>query len=761
MLVGNKEQLSRFEITPGHNQVAVGMLSATLGLPDFKISSGNFSYQARASVETPVAGGKLYLAFDKDGLPTTENIYQRQPIYGDASTESVPLQGIDPIALTYDHPSFRVSYKRAALPSEVLPVGENLTALRVDTKNADAQLSAFVAAVPSDRISARLVPQGRLLHLQPGVAADSESLTVVVLEKTTGIELKRLPLTRLVDYTLDTDSGVVTFNQPLDAVNDQLDDVRLDVTYRLDNPNAQRTLGYGVQLWDQGQKLGVGAAVLSLDDAITVGMRASYLDDQTRANLLAAYSGGLQVSADVDHHFSASNVLSAQVRYQDANYGGVAPLSSGLNINAAFKALIYQRLAAILDGEYHSNPVPGTDDTRGGSVGARAVYSIKPFTLGGGLKYAFGDIYGVGAVASVGYHQSPVDIDVLHTQPLSGNLATTTDVTAKVKVARNVVLGVRDTYTWGVGHVAALTTETKLGNVNYAVSYELPSVGGSGNRARFGADTSLPLNNNFSLGLRGAVIRSFVTGSNDLSAGADLRYQSDALSGGFGGDVSTQDGQFGVVLRAGLSGTLTPNLSVSADTTAELGRTQGFRAALGYAYRHNEFNSLGYLRYASGSLAGTTPELTAGISAEYHSLKLLSTQDNRGKDAAFSARRAAPLQYALRGGLDARQLLSDSSSLTLQPALGATAYLGDRFGIGVWGRALTQSGSDPLLGFGLEGSVRALPGTWLTAGYNFAGFDGIGNQYTKQGAYLRLDVTLDEQVAAKVDENIEKLGERK
>ena len=782
--VGRKQQLSRFEIAPGQNQVAVGMVSATLGLPEFKISSDNFSYQARASIETPVAGGKLYLAADKDGLPTSENIYQRQPIYGDASTESVPLQGIDPVALTYDHPNFRVSYKRGALPGEVLPLGEQFTALRFDTKNADAQLSGFVAAVPSDRISARVVPQGRLLHLQPGVAIGSESLTVVVLEKVTGVELRRLPLTRLVDYTLDEGSGVVTFNQALDAVDAQLNDVRLDVTYRLDNPTAQRNLSYGVQLWDQGQNLGVGAAAVSLDGKTTVGVRASYLSEQARADVRLTHAGGFQLNADGEYRFSASNVLSAQVRYQDSTYDGVAPLSSGLNINAAFKALIYERLAAILDGEYHSAPLPGTNDTSGGSVGARAVYSIKPFTVGGGLKYAFGDIYGVGAVASLGYHQSPFDLDVLHTQPLSGNLDTTTDLTAKVKIAKNVVFGVRDTYTWGVGHVAALTTDTKLGNVNYAVSYELPNASGTGNRARFGADTSFALSNTFSLGLRGAVIRSFVTQTNDLSAGADLRYQSDALSGGFGTDVSSVDGQFGVVLRAGLSGTITPNLSVSADTTAELGRTQGLRAALGYAYRHNEFNSLGYLRYASGSLAGTQPEVTAGLSAEYHQIAAYqhnaayqngphqndSDQADSGQYAKTNTPKTCglghactslPVQYALKAGLDARQLLGNSGSLTLQPSFGATAYIGERFGVGGWGRALTQSGSDPLLGFGLEASVRALPGTWLTAGYNFAGFDGIGNQYTRKGAYLRLDVTLDEQVAAKVDEKIEKLGERK
>ena len=70
--------------------MAVGLLSATLGLPDFKVSAENLRYQARASLETPLLGGKLYLAADKDGLPTSETVYQRYSVYGDSSTESTP-----------------------------------------------------------------------------------------------------------------------------------------------------------------------------------------------------------------------------------------------------------------------------------------------------------------------------------------------------------------------------------------------------------------------------------------------------------------------------------------------------------------------------------------------------------------------------------------------------------------------------------------------------------------------------------------------
>ncbi|CAM4266456.1 hypothetical protein [Deinococcus marmoris] len=165
--------------------------------------------------------------------------------------------------------------------------------------------------------------------------------------------------------------------------------------------------------------------------------------------------------------------------------------------------------------------------------------------------------------------------------------------------------------------------------------------------------------------------------------------------------------------------------ALSADSLAEFGAGKGgLRAAVGYAYRGSAFNSLGTLRYVNGSLAGNKPELSGNLSAEYRQ----------------------PV-WAVRGGVDTRTLLSDPGSFTAQAALGGTAYIGERFGVGAWGRVLTQpSTGTTQAGYGLEASVRALPGTWLTAGYNLAGFEGIGNQYTKKGAYVRLDLTVDETI---------------
>ena len=732
-----------YDIKPDGSRVGVGMLSATVGLGSNFSVQNDLTWQARGYYEGPLAGGKLYIAADKDKLPTNENTLIRYAVYGDASTESVPLQGIDPVALTYDHPNFRADYRRNSLPIDVLPLGEQFTALTAYTKT-NPQLSGFVAAVPQDRVTnLPLTPEGtRLLHLpDSGISEGSETLVLVTLERGTGKLLKSTTLVRNVDYVLDPSSGVITFAHALDHVDLNLNELRVYASYRLNNPLGKRQVAFGVQLKKTGQNYGVGVAAVSLDSVVTYGARAVYDNGTTRADGLLAYSGGLQASASVISTPNDRQVFGARLRYQDPSYAGLGRFGDGLSVSGNAGLKITDRLSLIADAEYHNVPanavvtdpligITAPDTARGGSVSARADYKIAPFSVGLGGKYAFGDIYGLGVVGSVGYHTDRSNVEVVHTQPLSGNLQATTDIVTKFGVTRNVNLGFTDKITWGVGQAAALTLDTIIGNVNYAVGYELPTASGAGNRARFSVGTSLPLNARTALGLRGSALYNVATSSAELGAGADLNYKTDTTSATVGTDVTYNSLGFGVVMRGGITGSVTDHLTLTADGLVEYGQNKnGQRFSLGYAYRNRTFASLGYVRYLNGTLAGNAPELTTGASAEYRQPT-----------------------WAVRGGFDTRTLLLDKSSFTWQANLGGTAYLNDYFGIGAWGRMISQPASGyTAYGYGLEGSVRAMPGLWLTAGYNLKGFDGLPSaaQYTKQGAYLRLDLTIDETLGKK------------
>ncbi|PNY82980.1 DUF11 domain-containing protein [Deinococcus koreensis] len=729
ILNGARVETHTFEVRPSAARVGVGVISATLGL-DGSLGADDLSVQARASYEGPLAGGKLYVAADKDGLPTDRDTLRRFAAAGDSSAEDVPLQGIDPVALTYDHPSFRADYRRAALPIEVLPVGEQLTALSVRSKASaqrpGTQVSGFAALVPESQITGlRLRPEGtRLLRLPSGGIEDgSESLTLLTLEAGTGKELRQTMLVRNVDYLLDGRTGIITLARALERVDADLHDQVVVASYRLSSSLAGRRLAFGAQVKHSGGQYSVGAAVVSLDDTVTYGARAAYDDGSLRADGLLAYSGGLQASADFGARFGEAASVSARVRYQDAAYHGLAPFTPGLNFGAESTVRLNSRLSAVAQAEYHDTG-SGQAHVQGGSVSARAEYRAAPFTAGAGLKYAFGEQSGLGAVVSAGYHKKPLDIDVVHTQPLGGTLDPTTSVSAKYALDEHLSLGLSDQINWRTGQTAALTLESQLGDTNYALAYDLPGSGGQGNRARFGVSTSLPLGERLNAGLRGSASYDLKAAQAEFGAGVDLRYKTDRLTATSGTDLTLNDRGFGVVLRGGVSGALSDQLTLSADGLLEFGAgKQGARAALGYAYRGRTLSSLGTVRYAAGSLGGSQPELSSNFAAEYR-------QAN----------------WAVRAGLDTRTLLNDPGSFTLQAAVGGTYYVTDYFGIGAWGRMISQpSTRRSQAGLGLEASLRALPGAWITAGYNPLGFSGLGNTYTKQGAYLRLDLTLDEQ----------------
>lgn len=726
--VAGKTQSSRYQIVPDSSRVGVGVVSATVGF-NGGLTTDNMLLQARAYYEGPLLGGKLYVAADKDGLPTTTNPYLRYPAFGDSSTETVPLEGIDPVAVSYDHPAFHAQYRQGALPITVFSLGDNLTALSGYSKT-NPSVAGFAAFIPGDLKSETLIPNGtRLLRLKVGgLVQDSESLQLI--SSRNGQEVGRVALTRYVDYTIDPATGVITLTRGLERLDDKLNDLSILASYRLADPKAGRTLGYGAEGRYVGQNFSVGAAVISLDGQLTSGVRAAYDDGTVQAGVLAAYAGGAQLSADLSAVFG-DTTATAQARYQDSRYAGVNAFSAGTTVRAAVVTRVNGNLGATVDGEYHSLPAgqgqtgQGVIDNQGGSVTARADYRFQPFSVGAGLRYAFGDVNGVGVVGSVGYHQAPFDVDLTHTQPLGGNLKPVTEFASKVAIGK-VYLGLRDSLTWGGDNVAALTLDTSLGNTNYAVSYELPTASGAGNRARFGVDTSVVLNDHLTLGVRGALLRDMGKGSNEASTGADLRFQNSGLSATLGGDVAFRSGVLNTVLRGGVSGSLSRNLTLTADGTLDLtSGNQGARASLGYAFRDGPWNSLGYARYLSGSLSGGTPELSAGASAEYHQP-----------------------EFAVRAGIDSRTLLNDPDSFTYQPSISGTYYFTDSLGVGAWGRALVQPASaTSQIGYGLELSARALPGTWISLGYNFAGFDGLSGQsgaYTKPGAYLRLDLTLDE-----------------
>lgn len=753
LLLGEKTITRAFEALPSKTRVGIGMVSVGAILGNNATSgASSISGLARGQgyLETPIGEGKLYAAASgavssetiagattvtqetDQGLPTTDNPLRRYANYGDSSTETIALQGIDPVAFRYEHPSFNIQYRQSAVPVDVFNIGTSPTALSGFTRG-NVQLSGFAAMLPGDLVSGPLgeyeANGTRVLTLNDNdIQQDSETIQLVSVNIVTGAEESRT-LSRLVDYSFDAVAGVVYFQRPLNLIDDQGRRQLVRLSYRLNDPLGTRKLAWGAQVkYHVNDNLSVSAGAVSMDDTTSFGARAHYQDGKSSADVLAAYSSGVLVTGNANltgDRFSTN----ASVNYQDRNYAGLNGTTAGVGAQASVTYKLTDQLGINAKAKYSQiyNADPA-NDTSGGHVDVSGLYTLAPLTIGAGVRAGFGNEQGFGVVGSANYSSGAFQVGVEHVQPLSGDLQATTAIKASIPLVENVALVARDDINWVTGQRGSVGLQAKFGMTNIAANYELAGADGWGNRARFGADTALPLGDKLSLGVNGAYVLNLAGTSNTWNAGAALRYQDDKLSASIATDVAQQISDFRVTVKGGASYTINDVLTLGVDGTQVFSNLpnntgNGSNYSVSAAARASQWQGLAYLRYKDGALAGDAPEFIGEANAEYH----------------------VP-QYSIRAGVAGRTLLKQADSLTYQGSLSGTYYLNDRFGLGLAARGLVQPATNStLLSAGIEGSFRALPGTWLTVGYNPVGFSGIGsNIYTRQGAYLRLDLVLDD-----------------
>lgn len=767
LLLGDKVISKSFEATPSKTRVGIGMVSVGALLGGIGSGTTTIAGQGKAQgyLETPVGEGKLYVAasggvnadmvdgvttWSQDrtaGLPNTDNPLERYSNYGDSSTENIPLQGIDPVAFRYEHPKFNVQYRQAPVPIDVFNIGMTPTALSGFTRS-NPQVSGFAAYVPGDLITSTFRANGtRVLPLSPRdvIQSDSETVELISTNPATGTQ-KVTTLRRLVDYTLDPVAGVLYFQRAIDLVDQDGYDQQVRVSYRINDPLGARKLAFGAQVkYRVTDELSVAAGAVSLNDVISFGARARYDNGESRADLLAAYAGGgalVNGSASIStERFTAT----ANVHYQGLGYTGLNSSAAGLGALADATYKLTDRFGINARAVYRQDYSADATATvkNGGYAQIKGLYSFSPFTLGAGIRAGFGDEQGIAGVVSGAYEgANGLNVAVEHAQPISGAIDPTTTIKASVPVGQNVTLVARDDINWNEGHRGSMGLQARFGMTNLAVYYDLPGADGWGNRARFGADTTLPLSDKLSLGLSGSYLidlNNTSTNETGWNVGAALRYSAERLSGTLAADVAQQPNDFRVTVRGGAAYSLNDRVTLSADATrvfSSVDANSGSNFSVSAALRASQWQGLAYLRYKDGALAGANPELIGEANLEYH----------------------VP-RYAIRGGLAARAGLDapfsfTPGSFTYQASLSGTYYVTDRFGIGAAVRGLAQPGTNySALSLGLEGSYRALPGTWITLGYNPMGFTGIGsNIYTRQGLYLRLDMMLDDGQANGVNQ---------
>lgn len=700
-------------------RLAVGQASVGVSF-----STGEVQYLGRAYYEGPLWDGKLYIAGSSDGLSTQADTAQTPsfPVRGDASTSEQQLFGMDPVAFVYDHPNFEVSYRQGKVPVDFVAVPSNNTALSVSTKGT-SKFSAYAALVPEAQYTTETFDMkdrgSRYMKLKSeGLVQDSEELVLIKRDLTTGEETRTVVAKSryLIEYTY---GYVILSDLALpDDLGDSLHSYRMEVRYRTTANPSTRELQWGAQYSLTSGDLKASAGVVEVGGHYTLGATASYSTKVWNASA-GAFTDfeGHKWDAGVSYKGEDFSV-SAKSGYQSETFKGLNATQEGFYAQFGAQKNLTQSWAISAGADYVNREGQDTLTLQGATS-----YKADALTVTAGVRQILGTQNNTFLEAGVGYDQKPFNVSVKHAQNLQSSSQSVTSLKARYQLQDNVAFLLTDDYTWNGSNRAALGLETRIDTTNLSVYYDLPNSSGDGNRARLTADTKLPLNAQWSVDLKGGMDRNFTIGTNNYTLGTTLRYQGEGITGSVGTDLGLNSkGELSATVKTGLTASLSNTFAVSADYQQKLGADPGKQASVGFAVRAADWNSLGYLKYADGSMGGNLPALTAKVTGNYF----------------------LP-DWQIRGGADVRYPLLDPAGFTYQLHAGTTYYFTDIFGIGGNVRMLSTPGTGTYnFGYGVEASLRVLDGLWLTGGYNFKGFDHTPSIDSRQGLYLRLDFLLDE-----------------
>jgi len=756
--VNGHAQTTVYPVQAGGGTVIVAHAGGTVsgGLP------GSASFQGAASIEAPILDGKLYVAADSQGVNKVTPPFARYGAYGDASVSSQPLSAQGKFAAKYVSPQVAVNYGQDAALDPVFGVHTGADGLNLETVG-DTRVGASLTQLPGNQLTAVLIPNGtRLLNLPGALISGSETLVLVISDGST--ELSRRTLVRGAEYVTD-ENGLIEFPSPFLPVDAQGHQQRLLISYRSPDQGGQSSTTAGVHLTrhlDLGpaSTLDVSAGALLQAGVPAFGVHATLTAPQGGADVLIGASGGALLEVVSGTYTQGKTSASVSFRNEGQGYTGPGAGSPGLNVNAAATYALSPTFALKATASGSQALTTAQDGTviQNGTVSAAfgVSYASAPWRAELLARRNFtASLFGLQGL--VGYTSGGYDVSVSHAQDFGGTLQnpgqSLTAVTASVPVGSDVKFGVTVTRDWhsGVTQAGVALTGTRAG-VTYVAGYDLPSEGGTLGRARLAATTSIPI----AKGLYGDLAAGVSTDTGlSGSLGATLRYQDTVTraDGSVGGTQATL-GADAAFSPAGTTFDVKGVISVSyglewtygADLLSTFGGSEasGTRAGINVAWRGDSASALGQLRYRSGAFGidGLTAELNLEQRPDFR------TQDTRVQDVQDAA--ANPALALRTGRLELRESFAAAvplggAALTLQGLGLARYWVSDRLAFGVQGGLAYQPGADLASLFGAEANYSFLPGWALTAGYNLLGFDSnLGNQPTKKGAYLKLDLMLDE-----------------
>ncbi|WP_337843841.1 DUF11 domain-containing protein [Thermus sp.] len=656
--LGNLEGSFRSEPQGPTSTLWLAQASLTLG---YDAVQGGLYLQGlgRAYGEGPLLRGSFQGALDTTGdlARTPEGSFL--PLTGSGTEATRPLTSDDPVAFRYTEAGLALSYERAPLG----PTLPEATALRLRALG-PVEAEAFLGLLPLGRVEEEITPDG----------GSSYRLRFIPKAGSLALYLREGGREALLqegrDYVLDRTTGYIHLARPLLPLTPDFAPVRLLAVYTPES--APR-------------------------EALAYGLSVGYREGAFRARLGIAYYEGFQFGGEVGYEAGGSRAL-LTYRQEEGK-----PPTFGLTLAYREGALEAQGDLRYAYGSppegrarlaYDLGPWALALEQSGPKTALAAEAKLGgPFRVGAGAGYDWG-LKSTFLLARLAYQEGENRLALSYYTPGEGELS------GRFGLAQNLFLEGGLRYREGeVGGSVGL--KSALGGANLALSYELPTASGEGNRARLGLEAPLPLDERWSLNVTAGLAYKLDTAEGQSALGLGLRYRTEAFVATLAGEWATGR----LLFRAGAAGAPAEDQALALDLTLEALPTPKLGFSVSYALWAEGFTLLTHHLYKESTLEGQTL-------ANLH-----------GKE------------FSLRPSLLYRYPFQDPEGLALEVGLGGT-YLFSAFGVG----ANLYYGLLPRLGegagaFSVEGTWRALEGFWLSLGYTF-GETG----FRRPGPYLRLDV---------------------
>ncbi|MFN3713053.1 MAG: OmpA family protein [Alcanivoracaceae bacterium] len=396
------------EGTVGYNTLRGNMQN--LGSPDkHAYVDGEMAFFARGTV---AGEWLLTAALDTRRAPEDRPLGQAidpqrwYVLYGDDALRSHDAASREKLYVRMEKRDFYAlfgDYDTGLTTTELGRYQRVLTGAKSEWRGRNATASGFIADSAQGFIRDDISPDGTsgLYRLSRApIIASSESVAIEVRDRFTNELLSSTPMTRFVDYSLDSGDGTLFFRQPIPVQDASFNPLSIVVTYEVEAGAEKTVAGGRVTLFDDNETVTVGITAVNDGTLATPGSLTAAdvtwrpTEQHTVKAEIAGSRQDLQPGTSNDqawlleHRFTSERV-DTRVRIEETEAGfGLNQLSGNDQDRRMMQAGVRYRLDEniTLTGDTSRQEVPSTGNRRD-LVEGRVEYQQSEWQVFGGARH--------------------------------------------------------------------------------------------------------------------------------------------------------------------------------------------------------------------------------------------------------------------------------------------------------------------------------------------------------------------------------------